>query len=58
MSEMFPLLKCKHPVSVLRELHRGCFPSPLIYRNLAIYRNKGYNYENKIFIKNAKQQRL
>ncbi|KRZ65246.1 hypothetical protein T10_2942 [Trichinella papuae] len=26
MSEMFRLLKCKHPGSVLRELQRGCFP--------------------------------
>ncbi|KRZ65147.1 hypothetical protein T10_12911 [Trichinella papuae] len=27
MSKMFPLLKCKHPGSVLRELQRGCFPN-------------------------------
>ncbi|KRY62624.1 hypothetical protein T11_4424, partial [Trichinella zimbabwensis] len=25
-SKMFPLLKCKHPSSVLRELQRACFP--------------------------------
>ncbi|KRY97652.1 hypothetical protein T11_7640 [Trichinella zimbabwensis] len=24
---MFPLLKFKHPSSVLRELQRGCFPN-------------------------------
>ncbi|KRZ76497.1 hypothetical protein T10_6442 [Trichinella papuae] len=29
---MFPLLKCKHPGSVLRELQRGCFP-PTKFRN-------------------------
>ncbi|KRY95232.1 hypothetical protein T11_15116 [Trichinella zimbabwensis] len=26
MSKMPPLLKCKHPGSVLREFQRGCFP--------------------------------
>ncbi|KRY97256.1 hypothetical protein T11_14589 [Trichinella zimbabwensis] len=50
MSKMFPLLKCKHPGSVLRELHRGCFPNgivfdeslqyPLIYCYLPKYHKK------------------
>ncbi|KRZ15079.1 hypothetical protein T11_8789 [Trichinella zimbabwensis] len=64
MSKMPPLLKCKHPGSVLREFQRGCFPNgivfdesfqyPLMYRYLSKYYKKGENFEKKVFTKNAK----
>ncbi|KRZ05631.1 hypothetical protein T11_13905 [Trichinella zimbabwensis] len=64
MSKMFPLLKCKHPGSVLRELQRGCFPNdiifdesleyPLLYHYLGKYYKKGENLEKNVSIKNAK----
>ncbi|KRY96035.1 hypothetical protein T11_10716 [Trichinella zimbabwensis] len=61
---MPPLLKCKHPGSILREFQRGCYPNgivydeslqyTLMYRYLAEYYKKGENYEKKIFTKNVK----
>ncbi|KRZ75110.1 hypothetical protein T10_1161 [Trichinella papuae] len=64
MSKMPPLLKCKHPGSILREFQRGCYPNgivydeslqyTLMYRYLAEYYKKSENYEKKVFTKNAK----
>ncbi|KRY99295.1 hypothetical protein T11_13874 [Trichinella zimbabwensis] len=34
MSKIFPLLKGKHPPSILRDLQRGCFP-PTKFRNFS-----------------------
>ncbi|KRZ67299.1 hypothetical protein T10_13533 [Trichinella papuae] len=42
MSKVFPLLKCKHTGSVLRELQRGCFPGNIT--------KKGENFEKKSFL--------
>ncbi|KRZ63755.1 hypothetical protein T10_843 [Trichinella papuae] len=52
---MPPLLKCKHPGSVLREFQRGRFPCIAIYRNIT---KKAKISKKKFSPKMRKQQSL
>ncbi|KRZ09756.1 hypothetical protein T11_9228 [Trichinella zimbabwensis] len=45
MSKMPPLLKCKHPGSILREFQRGCYP-----KKSENYNEPGRKFDESVFV--------